>query len=72
MKPTLEEYNKAKSNKAFAQNALRHCRERMNELIDELAAERASEISYNNMIIQANDILLAYEVYENIEKGKKK
>jgi hypothetical protein len=29
MKPTLEEYNKAKSNKAFAQNALRHCRRRM-------------------------------------------
>ena len=72
MKPTLEEYNQAKSNKTFAQNALRHCRERMNELIDELATERASEISYNNMIIQANDILLAYEVYENIEKGKKK
>lgn len=72
MKPTLEEYNQAKSNKAFAQNALQHCRERMNDLIDELAAERTSEKSYYNMIIQSNDILLAYEVYENIEKGKKK
>lgn len=72
MKPTLEEYNQAKSNKVFAQNALRCCRERMNDLIDELAAERASEKSYNNMIIQANDILLAYDVYEKIEKGNKK
>ena len=72
MKPTLEEYNQAKSNKAFAQNALRCCRERMNELIDELAAERASEKSYNNMIIQANDIILAYDVYEKIEKGQNK
>ena len=72
MKPTLEEYNKAKSNKAFAQNALQHCRERMNDLIDELASERASEKSYIQMMTQSNDIILAYDVYEKIEKGKKK
>lgn len=49
MKPTLEEYNQAKSNMSFAAHAIQHCRERRDQLIDELAKERAEEKSYLEM-----------------------
>ena len=49
MKPTLEEYNQAKSNMAFVAHAIQHCRNRRDELIDELAKERAEEKSYLEM-----------------------
>jgi hypothetical protein len=72
MKPTLEEYNQAKSNMTFASHAIQHCRERRDQLIDELAQERADEKSYLEMYERYKEIVFIYDTYEAIEKGKKK
>ena len=72
MKPTLEEYNQAKSNMTFASHAIQHCRDRRDQLIDELAKERENEKSYLQMYEFNKEVVFTYEVYEKIEKGKKK
>lgn len=72
MKPTLEEYNQAKSNMTFAAHAISHCRERRDQLIDELAQERADEKSYLEMYEKFKEVVFIYDTYEAIEKGKKK
>ena len=70
MKPTLEEYNKAKLNITFATNALQQCRARRDELIDALNNERKDEKHYLQMIEQYKEIVLTYDTYEKIEKGQ--
>lgn len=72
MKPTLEEYNQAKSNMTFAAHAIQHCRDRRDQLIDELAKERENEKSYLQMYEQCKEVVFMYEVWDKIEKGKKK
>lgn len=72
MKPTLDEYNQAKSNITFAAHAIQHCRDRRDELIDELAKERENEKSYLQMLEFNKEIVFTYEIYEKIEKGRKK
>lgn len=72
MKPTLEEYNQAKSNMSFASRAIQHCRERRDQLIDELAKERAEEKSYLEMYERCKELVFIYDTYEAIEKGRNK
>ena len=72
MKPTLEEYNQAKSNMTFAAHAIQYCRERRDQLIDELAKEREEEKSYLQMYEQYKEVVFIYDTYEAIEKGRKK
>jgi hypothetical protein len=72
MKPTLEEYNQAKSNMTFAAHAIQHCRDRRDQLIDELAKERENEKSYLQMYEQCKEIVFMYEVWGKLEKGSKK
>ena len=72
MKPTLEEYNQAKSNITFAAHAIQHCRDRRDQLIDELSKERENEKSYLQMLESCKEIVFIYETFEAIERGKKK
>lgn len=72
MKPTLEEYNQAKSNMTFAAHAIQHCRDRRDQLIDELAKERENEKSYLKMYEFNKEIVFEYEVWCKVEKGSKK
>ena len=72
MKPTLEEYNQAKSSITFATNALQQCRARRDELIDALIDERQDEKHYLQMIERYKETILVYDTYEKIEKGKQK
>ena len=71
MKPTLEEYNQAKSNLTFVSHAIQHCRDRRDQLIDELAKERTEEKNYLQMYEQCKKVIFIYETYEAIEKGRK-
>lgn len=68
-KPTIEEYNQAKSNIDYAQRALFRCRERRNQLIDELVTERSNEKSYMEYLEKQKEVVMIYETYEKIEKG---
>jgi hypothetical protein len=68
MKPTLEEYNKAKSSITFATSALQQCRARRDELIDALADERQDEKHYLQLIERYKETVMLYEIYEKNEK----
>ena len=72
MKPTLEEYTQAKSNMTFAAHAIQHCRDRRDQLIDELSKERENEKSYLQILERCKETVFMYETYEAIERGKKK
>lgn len=72
MKPTLEEYNQAKSNMTFAAHAIQHCRDRRDQLIDELTRERENEKSYLQMYEQCKEVVFMYEVWYKVERGSKK
>ena len=72
MKPTLEEYNQAKSNLSFIAHAIQHCRDRRDQLIDELAKEREEEKSYLKLYEECKEIVFIYETYEAIKKGDRK
>lgn len=70
-KPTLAEYNQAKEDCKMYADSIEMSRERMLELIDELAAFRESEKSCMESYEKCKNIILLYETYEEIEKNHK-
>lgn len=69
MKPTLEEYQKAKEEYKTYCSWLRMAREKKNDLIDALAVERENELLYLKQDEKQHDIIRCYEIYEQLEKG---
>lgn len=71
-KPTKEAYEKAKSDYKMFCSWLVKSRERKNELIDALAIERENEKTYLDLAEKNKSIIQRYEIYEEIERSKKK
>ena len=69
-KPTLEEYEEAKNNIEFYSEWVGRSRNRQAELIDALSDERDREksllISYEN----AKRVIVAYDIYKQVENGE--
>ena len=69
-KPTLEEYEEAKNNIEFYAECIGWSRNRQTELIDALSEERDQEksllISYEN----AKRVIVAYDIYKQVENGE--
>ena len=69
-KPTLEEYEEAKNNIEFYSECVGRSRNRQAELIDALSDERDREksllISYEN----AKRVIVAYDIYKQVENGE--
>lgn len=68
-KPTLEEYGKAKEAYEMYLSWIKIAREHRDDLIDNLAMERANELRYLEQAEHYREIIVAYETYERIEKG---
>lgn len=71
-KPTLEEYEKAKKDFENYCSWARTARIKQGELIDFLAKERSNEVFYLEQAEKQRDVIVAYEVFEQIEKKGKK
>ena len=72
MKPTLEEYEQAKANMTLVAHAIQHCRDKQDQLIDELAQERTHEKDYLQLYERCKEVVFIYETYMAIEKGAHK
>ena len=66
-KPTKEQYENAKNNISYIENAIYLSRQRQTKLIDELSSERNTEKSYLSSLENNKEIVLIYETYEEIE-----
>lgn len=71
-KPTLEEYEKAKKDFENYRSWARMARSKQEELIDSLAKERSYEVLYLEQAEKQRGVIVAYEVFEQVEKRSKK
>lgn len=70
-KPSIEEYKEAKQEYALFSSWLQSSNAKKNELIDALITERQNERTYLEQANKYKEIILAYEIYEEIEKKSK-
>lgn len=68
VKPTLEEYNQAKTDIIFAQRMLPICQERRAQLRDELEKEKKLIRQYLEMLDKSEDIVFLYEYYNRTKE----
>ncbi len=66
-KPTKAQYENAKNNISYIENAIYLSRQRQTKLIDELSSERNTEKSYLSSLENNKEMVLVYETYEEIE-----
>lgn len=70
-KPTLEQYEKAKKDYDTYCTWLGISRREQSSLIDSLAVERSHELRYLEQAEKCREIIVAYEIYEQAENGKR-
>lgn len=66
-KPTIEEYNEAKTNISLFSKWIWGCKEEQNELMDKISASRQTEKWYREALDKAKETVLIYETYEKVE-----
>ena len=66
-KPSKEQYEQAKENISYLNNALYLSRQRQTKLIDELSAERENEKMYLSSLEKNKETVLVYETYEKFK-----
>ena len=71
-KPTENEYKEAQASYKQLCEYLRLCRQRRDNLLDELVAERENEKFCLSLAEKQKDIIRRYEIYTQIEESKKK
>lgn len=67
-KPTLEEYTEAQCNYKNYCSWARMAQKRKNQLVDELALVRESELRYLKAAEEQKDIIRRYEFYKECEE----
>jgi hypothetical protein len=67
VKPTLEEYNQAKTDIIFAQRALRISQAKRTQLRDQLEKENNLIEKYFEMFDKSEDIVFLYEYYNRVK-----
>lgn len=67
-RPTKEEYEMAANRKAHFVNHIQHLQLLREELLNKLCDIQNDINSYQNEIIEANNIILKYATYEEIEQ----
>ena len=65
-KPSKEQYEQAKKNISYLNNALYLSRQRQTKLIDELSAERENEKMDLSSLEKNKETVLVYETYESL------
>ena len=68
-KPTLEEYNQAKTDINFARSALQVSQEKRKQLRDELDKENTLSRKYLDMLDRSENIVFLYEYYERVKEN---
>lgn len=67
-KPTKEQYEQAKENISYLNNALYLSRQKQTKLIDELSAERETEKIYLSSLENNKETVLIYETYKSLNQ----
>lgn len=65
-KPSKEQYEQAKENISYLNNALYLSRQRQTKLIDELSTERENEKMDLSLLEKNKETVLVYETYESL------
>ena len=68
-RPTENEYRAAFQNKAYFTTCVERIQSLREDLLNELCDLQNDIKRYQDMIIEANDVILRYATYGEIEKG---
>ena len=71
MRPTIEEYNEALKDKAAFTDWIERESELMDEYLDKLLDVRENIRLYTKRLVNANDVILKYQLYEETEEEMK-